>query len=153
MLLLGFSPTVLYSNYHHWLWRHTSSLHEMVHLLRCWRFWFLRCIDQQNSSPRQFGSLAQMVERVLSMHEAQGSIPWSSTPFIAYSPVRYWNDLLNDRWGPRVESFQNTFTYGYSIPWMVHLHSNLHHWYGYFKFSQVRTKPKRKRWDTFQSLC
>ena len=27
------------------------------------------------------GGLAQMVERMLSMHEAQGSIPWSSTHF------------------------------------------------------------------------
>ena len=27
------------------------------------------------------GGLAQMVERLLSMQEAQGSIPWSSTPF------------------------------------------------------------------------
>ena len=30
---------------------------------------------------QQVGDLAQMVERMLSMHEAQGSIPWFSTPF------------------------------------------------------------------------
>ena len=30
---------------------------------------------------QQVGDLAQMVERMLSMHEAQGSIPWFSTLF------------------------------------------------------------------------
>ena len=31
------------------------------------------------------GGLAQMAERVLSMHEAQGSIPWSSTFLVQFS--------------------------------------------------------------------
>ena len=39
----------------------------------------LSLYSMQFVSIRIKGDLAQMVERVLSMHEAQGSIPWFST--------------------------------------------------------------------------
>ena len=45
-------------------------------------------VNQQNCqrslSYHQVGDLAQMVERMLSMHEAQGSIPWFSTLFCLF---------------------------------------------------------------------
>ena len=42
-----------------------------------------RCMDRAECPTTVLGGLAQMVERVLSMHEAQGSIPWSSTFFFS----------------------------------------------------------------------
>ena len=41
----------------------------------------------QSALSSRSGGLAQMVERVLSMHEAQGSIPWFSTFFFAHAPL------------------------------------------------------------------
>jgi hypothetical protein len=46
----------------------------------------------------QDGDLAQMVERMLSMHEAQGSIPWFST-------------LLTGRAAPRTGSWTICFAF------------------------------------------